>query len=367
MKSLSGLKVIDLTQSVSGPTGTYLLAAMGAEVVKVEGPNGDSARGWYPPALSGLGAFFASLNRNKTGVKVDLKTEAGQQWLRRAVADADILIHNFRQDTAVRLGVDFDTITRHNSQLVYCAITGYGSSGPLANEACYDAAMQAFSGIMWVTGEPNGPPVRTGPGVLDMGAGMFAAMGILECLYARASGDDGPWFVETSLIETAAFFLMDRITGYYMDGREPRRMGSAREGMAPYELFATADGFVFVAAGTDRFFRALCEALSLEHLPDDDRFTTVSGRVNNRESLHELLEKRTLELQVSQVAELLRVSKVPCTVVNRVSDFLQHPQFIAMELLEDLEVAGGSVRLVRRPFAINGDRGPAATPPPEAG
>lgn len=363
MHVLEGLKVVDLTQSVSGPTATLLLAFLGAEVIKVEGPQGDAARGWGPPFVGELGSMFISFNRGKGAVTLDLSTEEGRSQLQELVGDADVFIQNFRDSTARKLGIDFESISAMKPDIVYCAITGFGGLGPRANEPGYDAMMQAFSGIMHLTGEPDGEPSRTGPGVLDIGAGMLATIGIVSALVQRAEGRPGPWNVETSLIETAAFFLTDRITSYLITGEEPYRMGSAREGMAPYENFRASEGYVLIAAGTERFWKELCKALDLEELLDDPRFESNRRRMDNRHELKQLIEARTRTYEAEDLVSLLQSRSIPCAKVNKLSEFLADPQIAALSLIEMIESPVGELKSVARPFRLNGLRLPLSSPP----
>lgn len=363
MTVLKGKRVIDVTQSVAGPTCTLLLAYLGAEVIKVESPDGDSARHWGPPFLGEFGSLFAAFNRGKRTQQLDLKSDEGRQALHDLVRDGHILVQNFRPQTARKLGIDFDSASKINPNIVHCSITGFGNKGPRKHQPGYDALMQAFSGIMHLTGETDGPPVRTGPGVLDIGAGMLGCIGVLSALLAQAEEGARATKVETSLVETAAFFLNDRIVSYFMGVTEQQRMGSAREGLAPYENYRTQDGFVLIAANTPRFWTALCEALRLDRLLADDRYATNQARVVNRIELRGEIESATASMTRAELVELLQERHVPCEKVNNLGEFLNDPQVQALGLLAKTVTEFGSLQGMGMPFSIDGQRTSLGTPP----
>lgn len=360
---LEGLKVLDLTQSVSGPTGTLLLAYLGAEIIKIEQPSGDACRGWGPPFAGEFSSMFIAINRGKTSTKIDLSSEAGAAELRRLISGSDVVVQNYRPRTAAKLGIDYDTVTGLNPNVVYCSITGYGAEGPRKDQPGFDAMMQAFSGIMHLTGEPDGQPVRTGPGVLDIGAGMLASIGILGALVDRMRGGTGPWRVDTSLLEIAAFFLNDRLTSYFINGEEPHRMGSAREGMTPYENFRTSDGYVLIAAGTERFWRELCSELGLDHLRDHPDYATNAVRVVNRLALKDRLEEVTSKMSTDDLVRRLAQREIPVSKVNRLSEFVNDPQLAAIDLFYEMESEFGVLKTGGMPFLLNGERRKLPAPP----
>jgi len=362
---LEGKKVVDITQSVAGPTCSQLLAHLGAHVLKVEAPGGDSVRKWGPPFVGEHTSLFTSFNRGKQAVKIDLKSDEGLEYLRQRVAEADIVLQNFRPDTAKRLGIDYESVCALNPKVIYCSITGFGGVGPRGEEPAYDALMQAFSGIMHLTGDPAGEPVRTGPGVLDIGAGMLGAIGILGACVDRAQGAPGPWRVDTSLMEIAAYFLSDRITSFHMNGEEPHRMGSAREGVTPYENFQTRDGYVLIAAGTERFWLSVCDALELQPLAQDPRFVDNASRNGNRAALRELLERKTVTFTSDELVKRLKAHSVPCSRVNKLGEFLGEDQMKFMDIIQAMDTPHGPLHAVAMPFKLNGERRELSPPPLE--
>jgi crotonobetainyl-CoA:carnitine CoA-transferase CaiB-like acyl-CoA transferase len=323
---LEGVIVADLTQNVAGPFCTQILGDMGAEVIKVERPGrGDDARAWAPPYWGQESATFIALNRNKKSLALDLKSPGGLEILHRLVKRADVFIQSLRPGAIAELGLDFAGATRLNSRIIYCSITAFGAQGPLRHLPGYDPLMQAYSGLMSVNGHPGQEPARVGTSIVDMGTGMWAALGVVAALRQRdATGRAVE--VTTALFETALMWVSYHAMGYLASGEVPQPQGSGTAMIAPYQAFPTADGFAMVGAGSDALFTRLVAALGCPELAADERFKDNPSRVSNRAPLVEALSKRTRERKASELVETLRASGVPAAPILSVDQMLEEPQ-----------------------------------------
>jgi crotonobetainyl-CoA:carnitine CoA-transferase CaiB-like acyl-CoA transferase len=330
---LEGVLVADLTQNVAGPFCTQILGDMGAEVVKVERPGrGDDARAWAPPWWGGESAAFMAMNRNKKSLALDLKKDGGLEVLRRLVARADVFVQSLRAGAVAELGVDFAGASRLNPRLVYCSITAYGARGPLADLPGYDPLMQAYGGLMSVNGHPGQEPARVGTSIVDMGTGMWAALGVVAALRRRdATGRAVE--VTTALFETALMWVSYHAMGYLGDGEVPRPHGSGTAMIAPYQAFPTADGYAMVGAGSDVLFQRLCEALAAPALAHDARFADNPARVRNRAALGEALAALTRGLKTAELLERLRAAGVPAAPILTIDAVVEEPQTRASGML----------------------------------
>ena len=330
---LEGLVVVDLTQNVAGPFCTQVLGDMGAEVIKVERPGrGDDARAWAPPFWGRESATFMAFNRNKRSLSLDLKREGGLDVLRRLVTRADVFVQSLRAGAAGDLGLDFAGASALNARLVYCAITAFGTRGPLAHLPGYDPLMQAYAGLMSVNGHPGQEPVRVGTSIVDMGTGMWAALGIVAALRERDRTGRGVE-VTTALFETALMWVSYHALAYLGAGEVPQAQGSGTAMIVPYQAFPTADGYVMIAAGSDALFRRLCDALGAEWLAADPRFADNPSRVRHRTTLIDALSLKTRELKTADVLERLRGAGVPAAPIHTVDRVLQEPQTEASGML----------------------------------
>lgn len=354
---LAGITVVDVTASLAGPTCTQLLGAFGADVVKIEPPEGDHAREWGPPFVDGDGALFFAANAGKRSLVLDLRKDAG--LLRELVDAADVLVVSLRPGLADARGLGADEVTARNPRLVYCTIGSYGRSGPLSNRPGYDPLMQAATGIMSVTGEPDGPPVRVGVSLIDFATGQWAAIGILAALLEREHDGRGR-VVDTSLYETALSLLAGQLAGYAATGEEPKRFGSAFALISPYEVFETADAPLMIVAGSDALWVRLREALGV---PDDERFRTNPDRVRNRASLVEVLSDVLRTRTAAEWEALLTEAGVPVSPVRNVAEAFAHEQTRALGIFQQL--GGGTT--VMPPVSFDGERLPYASPPPKLG
>ncbi len=365
---LSGVSVLDLSRNLAGPYCTMLLGDLGADVIKVESPmSGDDTRMWRPPAWNDQSATFLACNRNKRSRALDLDMDVGREIATRPAREADVVVSSFRPGSLAKRGLDYGSLRQINTGLVYCSISAYGSRGPKQDWPGYDPVLQAESGIMSVTGERDGPPVRLGIGAIDLGTALWATVGIQAALRTRDDTGTGS-LVEVSLYETSAWWLSYLIAGYMGSGQVPQRHGSAAAFLAPYEVFATAEGELMVSCGNDQLFAALCAGMRLADLPSDPAFATNSERVANRDRLHAVLQARFFEKSAEAWQGILREHSVPCSPVRTVADFVADDQFAALGLLASLphpEVP--DLRVVDTPLNLDGRRPTHRRPPPLLG
>lgn len=365
---LAGLRVLDLSRVLSGPFATMTLADLGADVIKVEAPGiGDDTRAWAPPYHGPESAYFLSANRNKRSVAVDLKSEDGRRLAQRLAAAADVLVENFRPGTAEKLGLGYEAVDAANPGIVYCSVSGYGQTGPERDRPGYDAIAQARSGMMSITGCPDGPPVRTGVASADLSAGMWATIGVLAALHERARSGQGQW-VDIALLDAQVSWLTYVASGYLATGEQPKRFGSAHPTIVPYQAFATADDDLMITVGNDRLWRAFTDATGLHTLADDPRFATNPDRVAHRDVLLPLIADRLLEHGAGYWCSRLAAVGVPVTPVASVPDVLTDPQLIARDMFwtiehptaESVTTTGCPVHLSRTPTSLR-------RPPPVLG
>jgi crotonobetainyl-CoA:carnitine CoA-transferase CaiB-like acyl-CoA transferase len=365
---LGGLRVLDLTRNLAGPYCTMLLADLGADVVKIEQPGvGDDTRVWAPPLWGGVSATFLAANRNKRSVAVDLDTPEGAGIVKRLALEADVLVESFRPGSLEKRGLGYEALHAANPKLVYCSVSAYGEEGPLAGSPGYDPVLQAFSGIMSITGEADGPPVRLGIGAIDLGTGLWASIGILAALAARNTSGEGSR-VETSLYEVATWWLSYHIAGFLGSGTVPHRQGTTAAFIAPYEVFDTADGGLMVAAANDRLFASFVGVLGKPELTEDPRFLTNPLRVANRDDLRPIVAELLSVRSAAEWYELLSARSVPCSPVRNVSDLVNDEQLAVLGLLgESVHPEAGPIRLVGMPMRRDGARSVREDPPPLLG
>ena len=349
---LSGIRVVDVTSSLAGPSCTQLLASLGADVVKVEPPGGDHARTWGPPFVDGEGAMFLASNAGKRSLVLDLSTPEGLEELLRLADRADVVVQSLRPGAAEKHGIDAGTLRARKPGLVYCSIGAFGFKGPLRDQPGYDPLLQAASGIMSVAGVDEMPPVRVGVSLIDLSTGLWAAFAIVAAL-ERGGGAT----IEVSLYETALWLLSYQIVGYFATGEVPGREGSAFAQIAPYQVFPTRDGELMIVAGNDKLYRGLAAVLGL---PDDERFRTNPDRVRHRPELAALIEERTRGWGTRELLDALVAAGIPASPVRDVGEAAEHPQTAALGILQRL--AGFTT--VAQPFSVDGERVGHRSPPP---
>jgi crotonobetainyl-CoA:carnitine CoA-transferase CaiB-like acyl-CoA transferase len=362
LRPLVGTRVVDVTSSLAGPTATQLLAALGADVVKVEPLAGDHARAWGPPFLDGEGAMFLAANAGKRSLAIELGDARGREVVRRLVDEADVFLQSLRPGAAERHGFGATELRARNPRLVHCSIGAFGSHGPLSNQPGYDPLLQAASGIMSVTGESDRPPVRVGVSLIDLGTGVWAALGVVAALFEREWTGVGRT-LELSLYETALSLLSTQVVGYLGSGDVPQRAGSAFPQIAPYQVFSTRDGDLMIVAGNDKLFAAFCGVLGVPELAADPRFLTNPDRVANRAELVALLAARTRERESRELLQALVAAGVPASPVHDVAEAAHHQQTEALGILQTL----GDFVAVAAPLSADGERVRHHAPPPGLG
>lgn len=365
---LSGVTVLDLTRNLAGPYSTMVLGDLGARVIKVERPGaGDDTRQWTPPMWGDRSALFLALNRNKESVVADLDTSAGARIIRALAARADVIVESNRTGSLDKRGLGFDDIRAINPTVVYCSISGFGSRGPDMDRPGYDTIVQAASGVMSINGEPGGMPSRVGPSIIDQGTGMWAALGVLAALRQRDATGEAQ-HVETSLMETGVAWMGYFASNYFASGEVPIPQGSAHGQMAPYQGFATRDGYIYVAALNNSLFGQLCRALGLAELADDPGYGTNAQRVARREELGYAIGKVLLERDAAEWERILRAKGLPCSGVRTIDQVVTDPQVEALGMIRPWphdDIA--DLRLVDHPISYNGVRSYRHDPPPDLG
>ena len=365
---LSSVRVLDLTQNVAGPYCTQILGDMGAEIIKVERPgSGDDTRAWRPPEIGGESSTFLAFNRNKKSICLDLGSDEGIAIAHKLAKGMDVIVHTMRPGSAEDRQLGYEHLSPDNPGLVYCAISAFGESGPMRALPGYDPLLQAFTGILSVTGNEGDDPARVSVSLIDMGTGMWAAMGILGALLERSRTGKG-MRVEASLLATGMSWMTVMVASYLASGQLPRRMGTAMSIAAPYELFRAADGSVFIAAGNDRLFAKVCEALGCRELLADPRFATNKDRVSNRTELHKALEIHTSKRKAADCIAALRAVGAPCSEVHNVAEAISHEQVKAAGMILDIPLPGAPQHKgIALPLSTHGQRSTAAAAPPALG
>ncbi|WP_433413256.1 CaiB/BaiF CoA transferase family protein [Microtetraspora malaysiensis] len=366
--ALEGLRVLDLSRILSGPFCTMILADLGADVIKVENvEGGDDTRSWGPPFQGEDAAYFHSVNRNKRGIAVDLKDPRCRELVGRLAATADIVVENFRPGTTARLGLGYEQVRAANPGVVYVSVSGYGQTGPMSREPGYDAIAQALSGVMSVTGEPDGAPVRVGVSGADLAAGMWACIGLLAALRAKERTGEGQW-VDVSLLDGQISWLTYVAGGYFASGKVPRRYGSAHPTIVPYQAFPTADGYLMVAAGNDGLWRRFARAVGIGDLAEDPRFASNPDRVRNRDELLPIIEAALARWPAREWGMRLADAGVPAGPINTVDQALAHPQVRARNMIGEVEhPIAGTISMVASPLKLSATATAIRTAPPEHG
>ncbi|AEJ39513.1 L-carnitine dehydratase/bile acid-inducible protein F [Sulfobacillus acidophilus TPY] len=366
---LQDLVIVDLTRILSGPYCTLYFADWGATVIKIEPPGGDDTRRWGPPFIDGESAYFLSVNRNKKSVVLDLKTDEGRQHLRDLVIQADVVVENFRPGTLDRWGLGYEALKALNSGIILASISGFGQDGPYRDLPGYDLIAQGMGGLMAVTGTFGHSPVKAGFSLADIGAGMWAALGILTALYNRERTGQGAW-VDVSLLDTMIAWHTYLAQNYFATGRDPVPLGNAHPSICPYQTFKAQDDYLNIAVGNDKLWRDFCEALDQRAWADDPRFTTNADRVEHREILVDMIEEVLATRPVTDWIERLKSRGVPCGPVYRFSDIYRDPQVEARSMKVPLQHPRlGNIWQVGNPVKFRGSEGNWTewTPPPELG
>jgi crotonobetainyl-CoA:carnitine CoA-transferase CaiB-like acyl-CoA transferase len=349
---LAGIKVVELARILAGPWAGQTLADLGADVIKVEAPEGDDTRRWGPPFIDREGeksaAYFHATNRGKRGVVADFRTPEGQEIVHRLIADADVVIENFKLGGLAKYHLDYASLQAINPRLIYCSITGFGQTGPYAHRAGYDFIIQGMAGLMSVTGEPDGQPQKVGVAVTDIFTGVYAATAILAALVQRGRTGQGQ-HIDMALMDVATSVMANQSLNYLTSGTAPVKMGNAHPNLAPYAVFDCADGWIILAIGNDGQFQKLCKLLALPDLAADPKFTTNADRVTNRAEMTTRLTAATSRMTKSDLLAACEAQGVPAGPINDLAETFADPQVIA----RGLQIAPEGLPGVRSPFTFS--------------
>ncbi len=349
---LQGIKVIELARILAGPWAGQTLADLGADVIKVEAPEGDDTRRWGPPFIDRDGdrsaAYFHATNRGKRSITCDFRTSEGQEVVRKLITDADVVIENFKVGGLAKYGLDWPSLQAINPRLIYCSITGFGQTGPYAHRAGYDFIIQGMAGVMSVTGEPDGQPQKVGVAVTDVFTGVYAATAILAALVQRGVTGRGQQ-IDMALMDVATAIMANQNMNYLTTGNAPAKMGNAHPNLAPYAVFDCADGWIILATGNDGQFRKLCAILGLDHMADHPDYLTNADRVRNREPMTAAITAATLKWKKSDLLQACEDNGVPAGPINNLAEVFADPQVIARKMQLDL----GGIPGVRSPFTFS--------------
>ncbi|MEP6784417.1 MAG: CoA transferase [Sphingomonadales bacterium] len=372
---LDGLKVLELARILAGPWAGQTLADLGADVIKVESPEGDDTRRWGPPFVPAAdggdlsAVYFHSCNRGKRSVVADFTTPEGRALVERLVRSADVVIENFKVGGLAKYGLDYATLSAINPRLIYASITGFGQDGPYAARAGYDFLIQGMAGAMSLTGDPAGQPTKSGYAAADLFTGLYSTIGILAALRRREQTGQGAW-IDCALMDSQVGVLANAGLGYLVSGDVPDRQGNAHPNIVPYEVFPVRDGHIVIATGNDGQYRRLCVALGDEALGLDPRFANNALRVANRAALIPLITALTLEVDRAHVLDRLEPASVPAGPINTIADVFDDPQVRHRGMQIDLAVPdalGGHIPGIRTPLIIDGERQAHARPSPRVG
>jgi glutaryl-CoA transferase len=365
-RALEGVRVLDFSRVLAGPYCGMILADLGADVIKIERDGvGDDLRQWGPPFLAdGESTYFLSVNRNKRSVALDLKSEAGRDVARALVRNSDVVLENFRLGVMESLGLGYDHLREINPRLVYCSITGYGRAGPLKDRPGYDIVVQSMGGLMSVTGEPDGLPMRVGVAIVDIATGLYSAIAILGALQSRAQVGQGQR-VDVSLLETCLAIMPNLTAGYLMAGEKPVRLGNGHPNAVPYKTFETRDGYLTLAIGNDAQWRRLCAVAGRPELGEDPSYAQNHARIARRAEVERLVSEWLLEKDTDEWVRVLERAEVPCGPVYTIDRILADPQVAALGLVKTIaHPTGGPLRFVGAPFHLSqDDTEPSLSPP----
>ena len=354
MGALDGVKIIDLTRILGGPYGTQWLADHGADVVKIEPPQGDDVRGWGPPfdEEAGASSYFLGVNANKRGAALDLRMEEGREALLRLLGTADVLIENFKPGSMEKWGLGYhDVLAERFPRLIHCRISGFGSDGPHGGLPGYDAIVQAQGGLMSVNGPEGGPPTRIGIPLVDIGTGVAAALGVAMALYERATSGKGQ-YIDMTLYDTAVSLLFPHAANYFLSGKHPTITGNTHSNLSPYDVFPTRTSSVFIAGGNDTQFRRICELIGRPELAEDDRFVNNSARLANKHALREEFAPAMMEWDGEELARALMETGAPAGPVLETHEVVAHPHTTHRNMTvenDGYKALGNPIKLDRTP------------------
>lgn len=366
-QALEGIKILDLTRILAGPYSTMILADMGADVIKIERPEtGDDSR-QFGPYVNEESAYFMSLNRNKRSITMNLKSEESIEVFFKMVKDADIVIENFRPGTMEKLGIGYDRLKEINPKIIYASSSGFGHTGPYSERPAYDAVVQAMGGVMSITGEKGGTPIKFGTSIADITAGLYTTIGILSALQYRNRTGKGQK-IDIAMLDTQVSLLENAIARYYASGEIPEPLGNRHPSIIPFEDFETLDGSIMISAGNDSLWKKLCSALNLEDLREDERFKTNPLRGENYEELRPLLSQVFKLKDTRDWIKILNSYGIPNGPINNIEDIVNDPQIQAREMIVDVEhPKAGNMKMPGVPIKMSETQGSVRSPAPILG
>jgi formyl-CoA transferase/CoA:oxalate CoA-transferase len=368
VKSLEGIKVLDLSRALAGPYCTMMLADMGAEVIKVEIPGrGDDSRAWGPPFVEGESAYFMSVNRNKKSLTLNLKSEKSKEIILKLIEESDVLVENFRPGTMNKLGLEYKRVIKVNPKIVYASISGFGQDGPYRLLPGFDQVLQGMGGLMSITGEPGGPPIKVGIAVADIAGGMFAAYGIVTALFNRERTGKGQ-MIDVSLLDSQVAWLTYRAGAYFASGEIPQPLGSGHPVIVPYQSFKASDSYINIAAGNDQLWQKFCKAVGLENIKDNPKYATNSKRVENREEIIKIIGDVIGTKKGHEWLKILTDAGVPCGPIYTMDKIFTDPQVIHRQMVHELDhLKAGKIKVTGIPVKLSETPGGIITAPPVLG
>lgn len=367
-RALDGIRIVDFTKALAGPYCTMHLADMGAEVIKIEMPGtGDDSRGWGPPFIEGEAAYFLSINRNKKSITLNLKDERAKEIALKLIEKSDIVVESNRPGVMKKLGLDYERVKEINPGVIYCSISGFGQTGPYKERPGFDQVIQGYGGIMGLTGEAGGPPIKVGIAVTDIATGMFAAMGILMALYYREKTGKGQ-YIDASMLDGQISWLTYQGGRYLASGEIPQRIGSAHPLIVPYQDFEARDGFINIAAGNDNLWRKFCEVTGLQDIVDNPKFATNPKRVENREEVVGIISKVIATKTIEEWLDILNNAGIPCGPIYTVDRVFADQHVLAREMLVEVDHPKcGKIKVTGSPVKFSETPAEVVTAPPSLG
>lgn len=367
-KALEGIKVLDLSRALAGPYCTMMLADMGAEVIKVEMPGrGDDSRSWGPPFLKGESAYFMSINRNKKSITLNMKSEKSMEIILKLIKRSDVLVENFRPGAMERLGLGYERVKEMNPRIIYASISGFGQDGPYRMLPGFDQVLQGMGGLMSITGEPGGPPIKVGVAIADISGGMFAAYGIVVALYNREKTGRGQ-MIDVSLLDSQVAWLTYRAGAYLTSGEIPQPVGSGHPVIVPYQAFKAKDVYINIAVGNDQLWEKFCKAVGLEKVMNDPKFATNAKRVENREEIVKIISDLIVARNGEEWLKIITDAGVPCGPIYTVDKIFADPQVLHRQMLKELDhLKAGKVKVTGIPVKLSDTPGEVETAPPVLG
>ncbi|MHA1319139.1 MAG: CaiB/BaiF CoA transferase family protein [Promethearchaeota archaeon] len=368
VRPLESILILDLSRALAGPYCSMMLADMGAEIIKIEMPGrGDDSRSWGPPFVEGESAYFMSVNRNKKSITLNLKSEKSKEIIEKLIKKADIIIENFRPGTMDKLGLSYENVAELNPEIIYASISGFGQDGPYRLLPGFDQVIQGMGGLMSVTGEPGGPPIKVGVAVADIAGGMFAAYGIMIALFNRQRTGKGQ-MIDVSLLDSQVAWLTYRAGSFFASGKIPQPLGSGHPNIVPYQAFKASDTYVNIAAGNDQLWQKFCSAVGLEDIVENPKFATNAKRVENRNELVNIISNIVSSKNAQEWLDILTKAGVPCGPIYTLDDIFTDPQVLHRNMVKDLDhIKAGKIKVTGVPVKLSATPGEILTAPPVLG